>query len=130
MDKAEAAGLLKDPAQKAKVAAAAAADQKELTAGAAAAKAQKTGDADIRFGVAFASYGQYDQAIEAIQRGIGKGVKDKDDAQLRLGIAYIQAGQRPQALEAFKSITPNTPSSAIARLWELQSAPRQVASAQ
>ena len=130
MDKAEAAGLLKDPAQKVKVSAAAAADQKELTAGAAAAKAQKTGDADIRFGVAFASYGQYDQAIEAIQRGIGKGVKDKDDAQLRLGIAYLQAGQRPQALDAFKAITPNTPSSAIARLWELQSAPRQTASAQ
>ncbi len=125
LEKAAAAGAIKDQAQKTKIDAAAAADQKELAAGAAAAKAQKTGDAEVKFGEAYASYGQYDKAIAAIRNAISKGVKDKDDAQLRLGQAYLGAGQRQQALDAFKQITPNTPSAKIARLWELQSASRQ-----
>jgi tetratricopeptide (TPR) repeat protein len=102
----------------------AATDQKQLDAGAAEAKAQKTGDADVKFGEAYWSYGQYDKAIELIQRGIAKGVKDKNDAQLRLGIAYLNAGKLSEAQEAFKAITPNTPSAQIARLWVLQGGKR------
>ncbi|TAL01339.1 MAG: tetratricopeptide repeat protein [Rhodospirillaceae bacterium] len=115
------AGSLKSEAAqlKAKAAAAADADLKSIDSGAKIAAGQKTGDADIKFGEAYWSYGQYDRAIAAIQRGIGKGVKDPDDAQLRLGLAYLGAGQKPQALTAFNGITSNTPTAQIAHLWAL-----------
>jgi tetratricopeptide (TPR) repeat protein len=104
-------------------------DQKQLESGVKEARAQKTGDALVKFGEAYASYGQYDKAIQVIQEGIAKGVKDKDDAQLRLGLAHLGAGQRQQALTAFKAITPNSNASQIARLWTIQSGSRQTASA-
>ena len=102
-------------------------DQKQLAKGAEEAKAKPTGEADVKFGEAFWSYGQYDKAVDAIQRGLKKGVKDKDDGQLRLGLAYLGAGNRAQALEAFSAITPNTPSAQVAKLWTFQSAPHQAA---
>ncbi len=83
------------------------------------AKAAATGDADVQVGEVFASKGQTDKAIEAIQRGIKKGVKDKDDANLRLGVVYLSAGKRTEANNAFKAITPNSSSAQIARLWTL-----------
>jgi tetratricopeptide (TPR) repeat protein len=129
VEKGFASGILgvgarkaQDAALKQKVEAAVASDKKDFAAGEAQAKAQKTGDNDVKFGIAYAGYGQTDKAIEAIQRGIAKGVKDKDDAQLRLGIAYIDAGQRPQALETFKQITPGTPKARLAHLWTLATA--------
>lgn len=101
--------------------AAADADLKSLPATEAQARAQKTGDADVKFGEAYASHGQYDKAIEAIQRGIGKGVKDKDDAQLRLGLAYLGAGKTAEAKAAFAAISPGTNAATFAHLWNIQS---------
>ncbi len=98
----------------------AAADQKGLTAGEAEASKAKTGEALIKYGEAYWSYGMYDQAVAATEKGIAKGVADMDDAKLRLGIAYIGAGKRPQALEAFKGITADSPAAKIAALWKLQ----------
>jgi hypothetical protein len=86
------------------------------------AKASPTGDLDVELGESYWSYGQNDKAIEAIQRGIKKGVKDKDDAQLRLGIVYISAGKRDLAARAFKEIKPNTAAAQTARLWTLYAA--------
>ncbi len=83
------------------------------------AKAAPTGDADVQVGEAFWSKGQNDKAVEAIQRGIKKGVKDKDDANLRLGVVYLSAGKRNEAANAFKALTPNSASAQIARLWTL-----------
>ena len=39
----------------------------------ASARAKPTGEADVKLGAAYLSYGQNDKAIEALQRGIGKG---------------------------------------------------------
>ncbi len=97
------------------------ADLKSLPATEAQARAQKTGDADVKFGEAYASHGQYEKAIEAIQRGIGKGVKDKDDAQLRLGLAYLGAGKTAEAKAAFAAISPGTNAATFAHLWNIQS---------
>ena len=96
-------------------------DQGTLTKGVAEAANQKTGDALVKFGEAYASYGQYDKAIETIQAGIAKNPTNMDDAKLRLGIAYIQAGKRQQGLDAFKGITAGTPTAQIAKLWSLAS---------
>ncbi len=95
-------------------------DKANLTAGAAEAAAMEAGDADVSFGEAYWTYGQYAEAIEAIQRGIEKGVSNADEAQLRLGMAYLGAGNRSQANAAFRQITSGTPEAQIAALWALK----------
>jgi tetratricopeptide (TPR) repeat protein len=100
-------------------------DQKSLDKGEAEAKKQKTGDALVKFGEAYASYGQFDKAVETIQAGIAKGPQNADDAKLRLGIALIQAGKRAQALDAFRGITAGSVQAQIARLWSLASASKR-----
>jgi tetratricopeptide (TPR) repeat protein len=94
-------------------------DQKELAATAKLTQG-KPGEADVRFGEAFWSYGDYDQALDATQRGIKKGgVKDNDDAQLRLGLAELGAGQKDAALATFKSMNSASPFARIAHMWAL-----------
>jgi len=102
-------------------------DQAGLTKGVADASTQKTGDALINLGESYASYGQYDKAIETIQAGIAKTPADMDDAKLRLGIVYIQSGKRQQGLDAFKGITAGTPSAQVAKLWSLASGAKKAA---
>jgi len=106
-----------------KATAAADADSKTLAATEKLASAQKTGDADVKFGEAYSSYGQHDAAIAAIQRGLGKGVKDRDDGQLRLGLAYLNAGRKDEAVQTFKAVTSNSPAAQIARLWAIYTSP-------
>ena len=53
------------------------------------------GQADVALGQAYLSYGMYDEAIDALQRGIKKGgVTDVDEAQISLGIAYLRRARR------------------------------------
>jgi tetratricopeptide (TPR) repeat protein len=86
----------------------------------AAARAKATGDADVKLGAAYLSYGEIDKAIEAIQRGLGKGsVKDTDEAGLLLGIAYLRANNKAEATKAFQSVTKNPTMARIAKLWLL-----------
>ena len=127
MDKGVADGVLGTGAQKDRenrmlnmATTQAASDQKTLAAGEAEAAKAKTGDALVKTGEAYWSYGMYDKAISATEAGIAKGVTDADDAKLRLGIAYLGAGQRPQALAAFKGITPGSVPAQLAVLWRLQ----------
>jgi Tfp pilus assembly protein PilF len=71
-------------------------------------------------GDAYLSYGQYDQAIAAFERGIKKGsVTDADEAQISLGIAYLEKGQKDQAREAFKAVKPGSKWSDLAELWSI-----------
>ena len=86
----------------------------------AAARAKTTGDADVKLGAAYLSYGENDKAIEAIQRGLGKsGVKDTDEAGLLLGIAYLRANNKAEATKAFQTVTKNPTMARIAKLWQL-----------
>ena len=85
----------------------AASDEKALAQGETEARKAKTGDALVKAGEAYWSYGQYDKAAEIIQEGITKGVTSTDDAKLRLGIVYIS---RPA-----RSRRPRTPSRASPR---------------
>ena len=56
-------------------------------------------------GQAYLSYGKYDEAISAMERGIKKGgVTDADEAQISLGIAHMKKGQKDQARQAFKAV--------------------------
>ena len=84
----------------------------------AAAKAKPTGDADVKLGAAYLSYGQNDKAIEALQRGIGKGgVKNPDEAGLLLGIAYVRANNKAEATKAFQTVNKDPALARIAKYW-------------
>ena len=86
----------------------------------AAARAKPTGDADVKLGAAYLSYGENAKAIEAIQRGLGKGgVKDTDEAGLLLGIAYLRSNNKAEAEKAFQSVSKNPMMTRIAKLWLL-----------
>lgn len=96
-------------------------DKATIANEAKAAQAAPTGQADVGVGQAYLSYGQYDQAIEALERGIKKGgVKLPEEAQISLGIAYLKKGQKAQAQSAFKAVTGDSPWARLASLWALR----------
>jgi hypothetical protein len=99
----------------------AAQDRASLASDDKAAAAAKTGEADVRVGMAYLSYGQVPQALTAIQRGIGKGgLKNAADAQLALGIAQLRAGNMAEAAKAFKSVKGDPTLERLGHLWALR----------
>jgi tetratricopeptide (TPR) repeat protein len=84
------------------------------------ARAAATGQEDALLGEAYYGYGQYPQAIEALERGLGKGgVKKPDQAQIALGISYLRNKQNDQAKAAFKKVPADSELGRIAGLWIL-----------
>lgn len=96
-------------------------DQESLPALAAEAEKSPTGEVFVKLGESYWSYGKYNEAIDAIQKGIAKGgLKDMPDAQTTLGIALYSAGKKPEALDAFqKAAMTNTPAGPVAHTWAL-----------
>jgi hypothetical protein len=96
-------------------------DRASLSADERAAAAAKTGEADVRVGMALLSYGQVPQAVSAIQRGIGKGgLKSPAEAQLALGIAQLRAGNKAEAAKAFKAVQGDATLARLGSLWALR----------
>jgi tetratricopeptide (TPR) repeat protein len=96
----------------------------------AAAKAAKTGDADIKLGAQYLSFGETAKAIEALQRGITKGglgaggtpevqAQKADEASILLGIAYLKNNNKAEAARAFRSVKRDQTMTRIAKLWLL-----------
>jgi tetratricopeptide (TPR) repeat protein len=84
------------------------------------ADASGNGLAWARLGEAYASYGQHDKAIAALERSLQKGgLKHIGDTKLRLGVAYLRAGQAARAREVLGSISGGDGAAEIARLWLL-----------
>ena len=85
--------------------------------------AAKTGDPDVKLGLAYLSYGQFPQAVAAIQRGIAKGglkrVTDAE-AQLALGVAQLRAGDKSAASSTFAAVKGDETQLRLARLWALR----------
>lgn len=99
----------------------AAADKATLPKQAQSVGAGKNGQVDVRLGQAFLSYGQYAEAIAAIQRGLGKGnVKNVAEAQLSLGQAHLKLGNKPEALKAFTAVQGDELMTRLSSLWALQ----------
>jgi tetratricopeptide (TPR) repeat protein len=87
------------------------------------ARASKTGDADVGLGMAYMSYGQYDKAIEALQRGLQKGAgKRTDEANIMLGRAYLKLKQKDAARKAFKAVPDDSKLARVAELYDLHAA--------
>jgi hypothetical protein len=84
------------------------------------AAAAPDGRAWIRLGEAYASYGRYDEAMAALQKGLQKGGLDHpDDARLALGIACLDAGRKDKAEAALGAVTGNDGARDLAQLWLL-----------
>jgi tetratricopeptide (TPR) repeat protein len=82
------------------------------------ARSAATGDADMQLGRAYLASGQYDKAVEAIQRGLKKGgVKGSDEAQMMLGRAYLKLKQKDQARRAFGAVPDDSKLAQVAQLW-------------
>jgi tetratricopeptide (TPR) repeat protein len=93
----------------------------DLNALAAEAVKQTNGEVDVKLGESYYTYGQYDKAIAALEKGIQKGgLKDPADAQTTLGIAYLAAGQKDKAVAAFEQASKAQGSAAqVAHAWSL-----------
>jgi tetratricopeptide (TPR) repeat protein len=100
--------------------ASAATDKASLEKQEVSAKANAQGNADVKLGAAYLSYGEPAKAVEAISRGIGKGgVRNPDEAGILLGIAHLRAGNKEEAAKAFQTVNKDPKLAQIARLWLL-----------
>jgi tetratricopeptide (TPR) repeat protein len=100
--------------------AAASGDKATLAQQETSARANAAGNADVKLGAAYLSYGDNAKAIEALQRGIGKGsVRDPDEAGMLLGIAYMRSGNKEEAAKAFNTVKADPTMTRIAKLWLL-----------
>jgi tetratricopeptide (TPR) repeat protein len=97
-------------------------DKSQLPQLAKEAEKATQGQAYVALGQAYLSYGMYDEAIEALKKGIAKGgATDADEAQISLGIAYLRKGQKDQARQAFKAVKAESKWHDLADLWEVRS---------
>lgn len=95
-------------------------DQGSLPSFEKEAAAAANGDADIKLGEAYASYGDYAKAVDSIKRGLKKGnVKAADEAQLQLGVALVGAKRNSDAVAALKAVPSDSKLSSTARLWAI-----------
>ena len=80
-----------------------------------------SGQALVALGQAYLSYGMYDEAIDALKKGIAKGgATDMDEAQISLGIAYLRKGQKDLARQAFKTVKAESKWRDLAEMWEIR----------
>jgi len=80
------------------------------------------GNAIVQLGAAYMSYGQYEKAIDYINKGLQKGgLKSVDDANLLLGIAQLRAKNNAEAQKLFDKVAASSEASYadLGRLWSL-----------
>ena len=85
----------------------AALDAKDLPTAATQLASAKTPQQMIGIGKLYFSAGQYDQAVDAMQKGLAKGglkPDDVDDANLLIGIANARLGKAAEATTAFDAL--------------------------
>jgi tetratricopeptide (TPR) repeat protein len=97
------------------------ADKAQLAQLAKEAEKATQGQAYVALGQAYLSYGMFDEAIDALKKGIAKsGVTDLDEAQISLGIAYLRKNQKDLARQAFKTVKAESKWHNLAELWEIR----------
>jgi hypothetical protein len=97
------------------------ADKKGLPALDAEATKNAAGQLDVKLGEVYFGAGDYQGAVTAITRGIGKGqIKQMDEAYVYLGRAQVQLKNIAEAKKAFTGLksVPNV-SPRVLKLWEL-----------
>ncbi|MFO0336031.1 MAG: hypothetical protein ACK53C_13630 [Pseudomonadota bacterium] len=85
------------------------------------ARAGRNGEADVNLGIAYFGMGEYQKAVEALQRGLGadrvQRVRRPDDANMVLGIALTELKRRPDAQRAFSAAQADPRMAKAATLW-------------
>lgn len=100
-------------------------DLKNLSQLEGEAAAAGNGQLSIKLGDAYASYGQFDKAIAAYQRGLQKGgLQNPDDARLHLGIAFLLSDQKPKAKDVLNTVAGTDGARDLAQLWLLEAGTR------
>jgi hypothetical protein len=98
----------------------AASDQNSLPKLQSEADASPQGAKNVGVGIAYLGYGQYDKAVDQLQKGLDKGgVKDETQARLLLGIAQLKAGQKDAAVKSFHAVKGDPVLERLASLWIL-----------
>jgi tetratricopeptide (TPR) repeat protein len=96
-------------------------DKPQLPQLAKEAEKATQGQAYVALGQAYLSYNMFDEAIDALKKGIAKsGVTDVDEAQISLGIAYLRKGQKDLARQTFKAVKPDSKWHDLAEMWEIR----------
>jgi tetratricopeptide (TPR) repeat protein len=99
---------------------AAASDQATLAKQEKDADAAPQGQKNVAVGLAYLGYGQYDKAVDELQKGLSKGgVKDPAQAELLLGIAELKAGHKDDAVKAFHAVKGDPALERLSSLWSL-----------
>jgi len=83
------------------------------------AAALNEGNELVKVGTVYASMGQFDKAIELIEKGIAKGgLKRPDDARLRLALAMAQSPKtRTKGVQMLRAVTGNDGTADVAKLY-------------
>jgi len=96
-------------------------DRQNLPQLEAEAERSKSGELEIKLGELYFGFGNYAQAIAAIQRGLVKGeITHLDEAYVYLGRSQVAQGNIAEARNAFAKLktVPNL-SPRVLHLWEL-----------
>lgn len=97
----------------------AAANQAGLAKAASDAAKASNGDALVKLSETYWGIGRYQDALNAAQAGIKKGVTDKNTAQMALGFAYVGLHDGTSAGKAFAAADGNATAQVVARLWSI-----------
>jgi hypothetical protein len=99
----------------------AAEDKKTITQLDAESRAGKNGESDVKVGYRYYSMGEFDKAVEAIQRGLqpdrAARLKRPDDANMVLGLALLKLKKKAEADKAFAAAKADPRMAAAAKLW-------------
>lgn len=96
-------------------------DRKGLAQFEAEAAKNKAGEADVKLGEVYYGFGDYQNAVKAIQRAFTKGqIKHLDEANVYLGLSQAALKNEAEAKKAFAALKtiPNV-SPRVLKLWEL-----------
>lgn len=97
------------------------ADKPTLSAQDKEAAGRKNGEVDARIATAFLSYGDFERAVAAFERGLAKGnVRNIEETRLNLGIAQLKGGNKEAAAATFAAVKGDDTLQRLARLWALR----------
>jgi hypothetical protein len=85
------------------------------------ARRASSGQPDVALGRAYMSRHKYEEAIQALQRGIKKGqLQRPDQARVDLGVAYFKNDQPQQAHATFAAVEADSEWRKLADLWSMR----------
>jgi hypothetical protein len=96
-------------------------DRKSLPSLDTESRSAKNGEASVKLGEGYLSYGEYAKAAEAITRGLSQGgLKAVDQEQLHLGIAQAKLKRNKEAAAAFNAVPASSKLNKVAKLWAIR----------